>query len=73
MSSAFKRSNGLRWKADVLIWAGVVVGTVSLGASGSWFAYGCLDDWEDTRLGVYEHEADARQRVEEWAGEHIDC
>jgi hypothetical protein len=51
---------------------GSVVGTVSQGASGDWFAYGCLDDWEDVNLRSHSSEAEAREAVEAWVEEHLD-
>jgi len=48
-----------------------VVGTVQLGASGDWFAYGCMDDWEDTPLGSFENEKEAKDVVLEWAENHL--
>ena len=49
---------------------GSVVGTVNKGASGDWFAYGCMSDWEDTHLGSFKSETNARARVEAWVEEH---
>lgn len=56
-----------RWRDDLYISQGSVVGTVSQGASGDWFAYGCMDDWEDARLSSYEKKFDAKKAVEQWA------
>lgn len=58
------------WRDDMYISQGSVVGTVSQGASGDWFAYGCMNDWQDTRLGTYEEKSDAKEAVEHWVNEH---
>jgi hypothetical protein len=60
---------GGRWTAGTLVLEGSVVGTVSEGASGDWFAYGCLNDWEDIKLGSHETEDEAREAVEAWVKE----
>ena len=45
---------------------GSVVGTIQQGASGNWFAYGCMNDWEDTPLSSFPTESKAKKAVENW-------
>jgi hypothetical protein len=63
-----KRSTA-RWKAGTLVLDNTVVGTVDRGAGGDWFAYGCLNDWQDVKLGCHETEQKARRAVEGWVEE----
>ncbi len=57
----------MRWSHGTLTLGGdTVVGTVSQGASGHWFAYGCENEWQDVKLGSFESEEVAKRRVEEW-------
>lgn len=55
-----------RWMNGTFVLDGSVVGTVQQGASGSWFAYGCLSDWEDTPLRSFPTEGKAKKAVESW-------
>ena len=56
-----------RWRADgTYVWNGSVVGTVSKGASGVYFGYGCMDDWQDSPLGSFENILFAMNAVQEW-------
>ena len=61
-----------RWSHGTYVLDNSVVGTVVRGASGAWFARGCLDDWEDVNLRSYPTEEEARQAVEQWVKEHGD-
>jgi hypothetical protein len=61
-----------RWHAGVLTLGNSAVGSVSRGASGHWFAYGWMDDFEDTPLGAHNSEAAAKQCVEDWVAEHME-
>lgn len=61
-----------RWVNGTFVRRFSVVGTVMKGASGDWFACGCLADWEDTHLGSFESESEARKRVEQWVLEQDD-
>ncbi len=62
-----------RWMNGTFVLDHSVVGTVLQGATGHWFAYGCLDDWEDTRLGAHDSEDDARKAVEDWVQEKVEA
>jgi len=59
-----------RWTNRTFVVGGSVVGTVSKGASGNWFAYGCALDWEDTPLHSFQTEDEAKKAVETWVEEH---
>ena len=59
-----------RWLSGTLVVGGSVVGSISQGASGDWFAYGCLNDWEDTPLRSFPDEARAKRAVEDWVEEN---
>ena len=61
-----------RWLDLMLILDDSVVGTVDRGASGDWFAYGCMFDWEDTKLGCFKSEDAAKRTVEAWVRENRD-
>ncbi len=63
--------NRFRWRGKVLIVEETVVGTVDQGASGDWFAYGCMDDWQDTPLGSFPNEEIAKLIALEWAENHV--
>lgn len=68
-----------RWLQDVYVLGSpdddegqTVVGTIQRGANRrDWFAYGCLDDWEDTQLGAFDSELEARRAVEHWVEENL--
>ena len=60
-----------RWRGGVLSLDNTVVGTVDQGAGGDWFAYGCMDDWQDTPLGSLPNEEIAKLVVLEWAENHL--
>jgi hypothetical protein len=55
-----------RWRSGTYIVNGSIVGTVQRGAGGDWFAFVCLDDWEDINLRSHATETLAKQAVEEW-------
>lgn len=59
-----------RWMAGAFVMDGAVVGTVLEGASGDWFAHGCLKEWEDVKLGSHDTEEEAKRAVEDWVEEH---
>lgn len=61
-----------RWSNGTYVLDNCVVGTVMQGASGDWFAHGCLEEWEDVKLGSHDTEEEAREAVEEWVEEHAD-
>ena len=61
-----------RWSNGTYVLDNSVVGTVMQGASGDWFAHGCLDDWEDVNLRSYSTEEEAQEAVEQWVKEHGD-
>ncbi len=61
----------LRWRNDILEIDNTVVGCISEGASGDWFAYGCMDDWQDTPLGSHEDREEAKRVTLEWAENHL--
>jgi len=48
-----------------------VVGSVDQGASGRWFGYGCMDDRQDTPLGDFDDEDQAKSAVVAWAENHL--
>lgn len=58
----------MRWASGILTMDNTVVGNVNRGAGldGQWFAYGCLSDWEDTPLGNFATEDEAKRVVENW-------
>jgi len=59
------------WENDLFIHAGSVVGMITQGAEASdWFAYGCMADWQDTPLGCWNSEREARKVVEAWVRDH---
>lgn len=59
------------WRHDCLTVGATIVGCISQGASGDWFAYGCMNDWEDTPLGSFEERQHAKNRVLDWAENHL--
>ena len=62
----------LRWRAGMLIIDNeTVVGSVDQGASGRWFGYGCMDDRQDTPLGDFDDEDQAKSAVVAWAENHL--
>jgi hypothetical protein len=61
-----------RWRCGMLIVDNqTVVGSVNEGASGRWFGYGSMDDWQDTPLGDFDDEGQARSAVVAWAENHL--
>ena len=54
------------WVDGVFIVDLTACGSVSDGASGDWFAYGCRDEWEDVPLGSFATEREAKARVVGW-------
>ena len=60
-----------RWINDCLSIDQTIVGCVDEGASGDWFAYGCMDDWQDTKIGVFEQRQNALDAVVDWAENHL--
>jgi hypothetical protein len=61
-----------RWRAGMLIVDGMtVVGSVDEGASGHWFGYGSMDDWQDTPLGHFNDEDSAKAAVLAWAENNL--
>jgi hypothetical protein len=66
-----KRKIMKRWDANAYVVDGSVVGTVMEDPfRRGWWAYGCLEDWEDTKLGLHDEESQARKRVEQWVTAH---
>ncbi len=60
------------WQGSILLVDRTIVGSVSKGASGDWFAYGCMDEWEDTPLpGSHETKQAAQDAVLYWAENHL--
>lgn len=59
-----------RWKGDLYVLDGSIVGTVQKMNSENWFAYGCMTDWEDTKIGIGSTREKAKQYVEEWVEEN---
>jgi hypothetical protein len=62
-----------RWRAGIFILGSSAVGSVMRGASGDWFAYGWMDDYEDTPLGPHTTEDEAKRAVEEWVESFTDA
>jgi hypothetical protein len=61
-----------RWHAGALsVNNQTIVGCVDQGASGHWFAYGCMDDWQDTPLGSFDTKEEAEHAALNWAEEHL--
>lgn len=61
-----------RWMHDQLVIDNTVIGCVEEDAFGrGWWAYGCMEDWQDTPLGMQRTQAQARKRVKEWAEERL--
>lgn len=53
---------------SIYIRSGVIVGTVVPHMdSDDWHAYGCLNQWQDVDLGVFEHGRMAYEAVMRWA------
>lgn len=60
-----------RWNIDgTYVVNGSVVGTISKGASGDYFAYGCLQEWSDVQLGNFTTKLSAMEAVQEWVRDH---
>lgn len=60
-----------RWTNDTYVVDNSIVGVVTEDAfKRGWWAYGCLEEWEDTRLGLYDRETQARNAVEQWVKDH---
>jgi hypothetical protein len=56
-----------RWMNGTYVVGGSVCGTVDKDAfDRGWWAYGCMSDWQDTKLGLHERESTARHAVEQW-------
>lgn len=65
------KADKLKWSFEGLATIGsTIVGNINLGASGDWFAYGMLDDWEDTPLGSFKTNFQARRAVTRWVKEN---
>lgn len=56
----------LRWRHDMLVLDHTVVGSVEDHGHDGWWAYGCMDEWEDADLGLYDKKEDAKRAVERW-------
>lgn len=55
------------WLGEQYMQNGSIVGTYSRDAfDRGWWAYGCLSDWEDTKLGLHATEAKARKAIRDW-------
>ncbi len=54
-----------RWSNNTYIVKGTVVGTIS-DVGSHWYAYGCMNDWEDTDLGSHPSIGAAKREVENW-------
>jgi len=60
-----------RWDGDLYVLDNTVVGSVSIDSFGrGWWAYGALEDWEDTPLGMHSTETKARKAVVDWVREN---
>ena len=56
-----------RWVDGLFLVGSTVVGVVNTDAFGhGWWAYGCLEDWEDVELGHHRTEEAAKAAVEKW-------
>lgn len=70
----------IRWHTDGVASIGsTIVGSVSkndyasmYNLSPMWHAYGALCDYDDTKLGTFDTEEEAKSRVEEWVKENTD-
>lgn len=60
-----------KWRHDFLVADQTIVGSVFEAPSGEWFAYGAMDEWEDTELGTYGDSEAAKARVLDWAENHL--
>lgn len=62
----------IRWKSPGLcLLDNSIVGSVDAFASGgTWEAWGCFDEWQDTPLGQYKSQDEAKQAVEDWVRDH---
>lgn len=61
----------LKWSFDGIATLGnTIVGNVAQGAFGEWFAYGMMAEWEDTPLGSFKSNPQARRVVAGWVKEH---
>jgi hypothetical protein len=57
----------LHWRHDLLVLDGAIVGSVAQDSFGrGWWAYGMLEDWEDSTLGLHQTQEEAKQEVELW-------
>lgn len=56
----------LRWSAGLLMLDKSIVGCVSTFASGEHGAYGSQPNGDETPLGRFPTERDAKRRVEDW-------
>lgn len=63
----------VRWKNNLAVLCGSMVGTVGQLPSGDWSAHGCMEDWEDVDLGRHGSEERARARVEKWVEDHSEA
>lgn len=62
----------ITWRGDIATINGDVIGTVRPSdAVSAWAAQGCFSEWEDTQLGSYATEAEARDAIEQWAEEQL--
>lgn len=61
------RQDGYPREQHVAMLNGSVAGTVSLGVDEqTWWAFGCLNEWEDTPLGYWGSPERAKLSVENW-------
>lgn len=60
-----------QWKNSCYIVDGSILGTVEKGF-GRWFAYACIKEWNDHRLGDFVDEEAAQQAVEDWVDDTTD-
>ncbi len=60
-----------RWMHDLYTVDNSIVGTTTEDQFGrGWWAHGCLDEWQDTELGMFDTREKARHSVEQWVKDH---
>lgn len=65
------RQSKPRWSHGTLVLDGSVVGVVEPDAfNRGWWAYGCEEDWQDTKLGLHDTERKAQKAVADWVKEY---
>lgn len=59
------------WKRNQYFINDTVVGSLERTNTGSWYAYGCIEEWEYFYIGYFTGEDAAKAAVENWVDQQI--